>query len=53
MLKPGLRKQERETRIQVDKDKAMREGLTVAQVYAEISSALQSRKQATDSDYGS
>ncbi|HHU48543.1 MAG: efflux RND transporter permease subunit [Caldicoprobacterales bacterium] len=46
-VETGLEDTGRETRIQVDKDKAMREGLTVAQVYAEISSALQSRKQAT------
>ncbi|NLW89469.1 MAG: MMPL family transporter [Clostridiaceae bacterium] len=38
---------DRETRILVDKDKAMREGLTVAQIYAEISSAIQSQTQAT------
>jgi multidrug efflux pump subunit AcrB len=43
----GIEGAERETRILIDKDKAMREGLTVAQVYAEISSALQSEKQST------
>jgi multidrug efflux pump subunit AcrB len=46
-VETGLEDTDRETRIQVDKDKAMREGLTVAQIYAEISSALQTRKQAT------
>ena len=46
-VETGLEEVDKETRIQVDKDKAMREGLTVAQVYAEISSALESQKQAT------
>lgn len=36
-----------ETRITVDKYKAMQHGLTVAQVYAEISSALQAENTAT------
>jgi HAE1 family hydrophobic/amphiphilic exporter-1 len=43
----GLENADRETRITVDKDKAMREGLTVAQIYSEISTALQSETQAT------
>lgn len=43
----GLENAERETRITVDKDKAMREGLTVAQIYSEISNALQNETQAT------
>jgi len=46
-IKTGLDDAEKETRIQVDKDKAMREGLTVAQVYSEISSALKTETQAT------
>ncbi|NLO62384.1 MAG: efflux RND transporter permease subunit [Clostridiaceae bacterium] len=43
----GLENAERETRIMVDKDKAMREGLTVAQIYAEISEALKTETEAT------
>ena len=43
----GLENAERETRITVDKDKAMREGLTVAQIYAEISAALETETEAT------
>ncbi len=43
----GLENADRETRITVDKDKAMREGLTVAQIYAEISAALQTETEAT------
>ncbi|MBN1892153.1 MAG: efflux RND transporter permease subunit [Clostridiales bacterium] len=43
----GLEGADRETRITVDKDKAMREGLTVAQIYSEISAALRTEDQAT------
>ncbi len=42
-----LKDAEKETRIKVHKDKAMRQGLTVAQIYAEISSALKTESQAT------
>ena len=45
-VETGLEDADKETRIQVDKDKAMREGLTVAQIYAEISKALQTETQA-------
>ncbi|NLC44827.1 MAG: MMPL family transporter, partial [Clostridiales bacterium] len=38
---------DKETRILVDKNKAAIEGLTTAQVYAEISKALQTEKQTT------
>jgi len=47
-IETGIEETEKEIRIQVDKDKAMREGLTAAQIYSEISSALQSRVQATE-----
>ena len=47
-IETGIEETEKEIRIQVDKDKAMREGLTVAQIYAEISSVLQSREQAAE-----
>ncbi len=43
----GLENADREIRITVDKDKAMREGITVAQIYSEISTALQTETQAT------
>ena len=43
----GLENADVETRITVDKDKAMREGLTVAQIYSEISTALQTETEAT------
>lgn len=43
----GLSRLSSETRISVDKDKAMSEGLTVAQVYASVSSALTTEKRAT------
>ncbi|HHW30971.1 MAG TPA: efflux RND transporter permease subunit [Clostridiaceae bacterium] len=46
-IETGLEYADKETRIQVDKDKAMREGLTVAQIYSEISSALKTETQAT------
>jgi HAE1 family hydrophobic/amphiphilic exporter-1 len=46
-VETGLEDAEKETRIMVDKDKAMREGLTVAQIYAEISEALRIQSQAT------
>ncbi len=45
-VKTGLEDSGRETRITVDKDKAMREGLTVAQVFSEISASLQTQSQA-------
>ncbi|HCS73337.1 MAG TPA: acriflavin resistance protein [Clostridiales bacterium] len=38
---------DKETRILVDKNKAAREGLTTAQIYAEISKALHTEKQST------
>lgn len=46
-VETGLEDSDRETRILVDKDKAMREGLTVAQIFAQIASALQTETQAT------
>lgn len=46
-VETGLEDADRETRILVDKDKAIREGLTVAQVFAQIASALQTETQAT------
>jgi len=46
-VETGLEDADKETRIQIEKDKAMREGLTVAQIYAEISGALQTKTQAT------
>jgi multidrug efflux pump subunit AcrB len=46
-IETGLEDADKETRIQVDKDKAMREGLTVAQIYGEISSALKTETQST------
>jgi HAE1 family hydrophobic/amphiphilic exporter-1 len=46
-VETGLEDADKETRIMVDKDKAMREGLTVAQIYAEISGALQTETKAT------
>jgi len=46
-VETGLEDTEVETRIQVNKDKAMGEGLTIAQIYGEISSALQTEAQAT------
>lgn len=46
-VETGLENAEKETRIQVDKDKAMREGLTVVQIFAEINSALTTETQAT------
>lgn len=46
-IETGLEDGGKETRIIVNKDKAMREGLTVAQIYAEISTALKTEIQAT------
>ena len=43
----GLEDADTETRIIIDKSAAMREGLTVAQVYGEIADALQTDVQAT------
>ncbi|NLT11938.1 MAG: MMPL family transporter [Clostridiaceae bacterium] len=43
----GLEDADTETRIIIDKSAAMREGLTVAQVYGEIAGALQTDVQAT------
>jgi len=37
---------DKETRILVNKDKAMREGLTIAQIFSEVSSALKEETQA-------
>ena len=42
-----------ETRIAVDKNKAMEHGLTVAQVYQEIAAALQTEATATTLTIGS
>jgi HAE1 family hydrophobic/amphiphilic exporter-1 len=46
-IETGLEDAGVETRIVVDKTLAMREGLTVAQIYSEISSALSESSQAT------
>lgn len=45
-IETGLEDAGEEIRIQVDKDKAMREGLTVVQIYSEISAALRTQSQA-------
>jgi len=46
-VRTGMEDAEKETRILVDKAKAMREGLTIAQIYSEISKALKTETQAT------
>ena len=50
-VETGLEDADKETRIMVDKDKVMREGLTVAQIYAEISGALQTGDKSYHADY--
>lgn len=49
----GITEGDMETRIVVDKNKAMEHGLTVAQVYQDISSALQTETTATTLTLGS
>ncbi len=44
----GLEDSETEVRVVVDKEKAMKYGLTVAQVYQEISKAVEIERQVTD-----
>ncbi|HCC36104.1 MAG TPA: acriflavin resistance protein, partial [Ruminococcaceae bacterium] len=47
----GMEDNEPEIRFVIDKEKAMKEGLTVAQVYQEISAALSSEKDSTSVTY--
>ena len=49
----GITEGDMETRIAVDKNKAMEHGLTVAQVYQEIAAALQTEATATTLTIGS
>ena len=49
----GIDETTRELRITVDKEKAMKKGLTVAQVYADISAMMNSEKEATSLETGS
>lgn len=48
----GIEETTREMRITVDKEKAMKKGLTVAQVYADVAAMMSSEKEATSLETG-